>query len=114
LLQLSTTFGADYPNVTELAMGTIKVPYLGGGGQESRQCDRVKVIEALETWIASTPSGKHDRSPTTIACSTFTSPKSGQEAQRAGRLRPAKPADTAAVCDLIKNPTDNQQYVIKI
>ena len=22
--------------------------------------------------------------------------------------------DTAAVCDLIKNPTDNQQYVIKI
>ena len=25
-----------------------------------------------------------------------------------------KPADTAAVCDLIKNPTDNQQYVIKI
>src|SRR5260221_627710 len=25
-----------------------------------------------------------------------------------------KPADTAAVCDLIKNPNDNQQYVIKI
>ena len=25
-----------------------------------------------------------------------------------------KPADTAAVCDLIKNPKDNQQYVIKI
>jgi urea transport system substrate-binding protein len=25
-----------------------------------------------------------------------------------------KPSDTAAVCDLIKNPTDNQQYVIKI
>jgi len=24
-----------------------------------------------------------------------------------------KPADTAAVCDLIKNPNDNQQYVIK-
>ena len=26
----------------------------------------------------------------------------------------AKPADTAAVCNLIKNPNDNQQYVIKI
>ena len=25
-----------------------------------------------------------------------------------------KPADTAAVCDLIKNPNDTQQYVIKI
>src|SRR5437762_633609 len=25
-----------------------------------------------------------------------------------------KPADTAAVCNLIKNPNDNQQYVIKI
>ncbi len=23
------------------------------------------------------------------------------------------PADTSAVCNLIKNPTDNQQYVIK-
>jgi urea transport system substrate-binding protein len=25
-----------------------------------------------------------------------------------------KPSDTAAVCNLIKNPNDNQQYVIKI
>jgi branched-chain amino acid transport system substrate-binding protein len=25
-----------------------------------------------------------------------------------------KPADTAAVCNLIKKPNDNQQYVIKI
>ena len=25
-----------------------------------------------------------------------------------------KPLDTAAVCDLVKNPNDNQQYVIKI
>ena len=25
-----------------------------------------------------------------------------------------KPADTAAVCNLIKNPNDNKQYVIKI
>ena len=24
-----------------------------------------------------------------------------------------EPSDTAAVCDLIKNPNDNQQYVIK-
>jgi branched-chain amino acid transport system substrate-binding protein len=24
-----------------------------------------------------------------------------------------KPSDTAAACDLIKNPNDNQQYVIK-
>jgi branched-chain amino acid transport system substrate-binding protein len=25
-----------------------------------------------------------------------------------------KPSDTAAVCDLFKKPTDNQQYVIKV
>jgi branched-chain amino acid transport system substrate-binding protein len=25
-----------------------------------------------------------------------------------------KPLDTAGVCDLIKTPTDNQQYIIKI
>ncbi|MEA3122631.1 MAG: urea transport system substrate-binding protein, partial [Paraburkholderia sp.] len=25
-----------------------------------------------------------------------------------------KPTDTAAVCNLIKHPNDNQQYVIKI
>src|SRR6202045_4949447 len=63
-------FGADYPNITELAIG----PYKGfrlwaEGGKKAGSVDRIKVIEALETGISiDAPSGKVTIDPPTNNC----------------------------------------------
>jgi urea transport system substrate-binding protein len=90
-------FGADYPNVTE-------------------SIDRMKVIEALETGISfDAPSGKVTIDPPTHHCilDVHIAEVKDKKFDLLEDFPQQKPADTAAVCDLVKNPNDNQQYVIK-
>src|SRR6267154_3586881 len=63
-------FGADYPNVTELAMGTYQGFNLWAEGvKKAESVDRMKVIEALETGISiDAPSGKVTIDPPTHHC----------------------------------------------
>ena len=63
-------FGADYPNVTELAMGTYQGFLLWAAGvKKANSVDRMKVIEALETGISiDAPSGKVTIDPPTHHC----------------------------------------------
>ena len=72
-------FGADYPNVTELAMGTYQGFKLWAEGvKKAESVDRMKVIEALETSISiDAPSGKVTIDPPThhSVSSTFTLPR---------------------------------------
>jgi urea transport system substrate-binding protein len=110
-------FGADYPNVTELAMGTYQGFQLWAEAvKKANSVDRMKVIEALETGISiDAPSGKVTIDPPTHHCILDVHIAEVQDKKLVvlEDFAQQKPADTAAVCDLMKNPNDNQQYVIK-
>jgi urea transport system substrate-binding protein len=111
-------FGADYPNVTELAMGTYQGFQLWAEGvKKAASVDRLKVIDALETGISiSAPSGTVTIDPPTHHCilDVHIAEVKDKKLDVLEDFPQQKPADTAAVCDLKKNPNDNQQYVIKI
>jgi urea transport system substrate-binding protein len=111
-------FGADYPNVTELAMGTYQGFLLWAEAvKKAGTIDREKVISALETGISiEAPSGKVTIDPPTHHCilDVHIAEVGNKKLKVLEDFTQQKPADTAAVCDLIKNPNDNQQYVIKI
>jgi branched-chain amino acid transport system substrate-binding protein len=111
-------FGADYPNVTELAMGTYQGFKLWAEAvKKANSVDRMKVIEALETGISiEAPSGKVTIDPPTHHCilDVHIAEVKDKKFDLLQDFPQQKPSDTAAVCNLIKNPTDNQQYVIKI
>ena len=111
-------FGADYPNITELAMGTYQGFWLWAEAvKQAKSVDRMKVIQALETGISiDAPSGKVTIDPPTHHCILDVHIAEVKDKQLVvlEDFPQQKPADTAAVCNLIKNPTDNKQYVIKI
>jgi branched-chain amino acid transport system substrate-binding protein len=111
-------FGADYPNITELAMGTYQGFRLWAEGvKKAGSVDRLKVIEALETGISiDAPSGKVTIDPPTHHCvlDVHIAEVKDKKLNVLEDFPQQKPSDTAAVCNLIKNPNDNQQYVIKI
>src|SRR6266403_2284840 len=70
-----------------------RLPYLGGGGQESRQCRSHQGHRSAGNWNQHRrPLGQgHDRSPDPSLRARRPHRRSqGQEAQRAGRLRPAE------------------------
>jgi len=110
-------FGADYPNITELAMGTYQGFKLWAEGvKKAGSVDMGKVTAALESGIAiEAPSGKVTIDPATHHCILNVS-IAEVKAKKLNILQTftqQPPADTSAVCDLKKNPKDNQQYVIK-
>lgn len=116
--KLHGKYGKDIPYISELACATYEGIYLWAEGvKKSNSIDRMKVIAELEDGVGfAGPSG------------TVTLDKQTHHATRNAYLATVKeklwsvtdsypdqkPLDTAAVCDLVKNPRDNQQYVIKI
>jgi branched-chain amino acid transport system substrate-binding protein len=110
-------FGADYPNVTELAMGTYQGFWLWAAAvKKANSIDRMKVTEALESGISiDAPSGKVTIDAATHHCilDVHIAEVKDKKLNVLEDFAQQPPADTAAVCNLTKNPSDNQQYVIK-
>jgi urea transport system substrate-binding protein len=111
-------FGKDYPNITELAMGTYQGFKLWAEGvKKANSVDMGKVTTALESGISITgPSGKVTIDPATHHCILNVS-VAEVKAKKLNILQTfpqQAPTDTSAVCNLKKNPKDNQQYVIKV
>ncbi len=111
-------FGADYPYITELAVATYQGMHLWAlGVKKAGSVDRMKVTEALESGIGfDGPSGKVTIDPATHHC-TLDIHIARIEAKKmvvVEAFKQRKPSDTAAVCDLIKDPKESKQYVIKI
>lgn len=110
-------FGADYPNITELAMGTYQGFKLWAEGvKKAGSLDRMKVVAALESGVAiDGPSGTVSVDPETHHCVLNVSIAEVRNKQLTivETFQQQKPLDTSAVCNLKKNPNDNQQYVIK-
>ncbi len=111
-------FGADYPNITELAMGTYQGFKLWAEGvKKAGSIDREKMITALESGISiDGPSGKVSLDPETHHCVLNVSIAEVRNKQLniVETFQQQPPVDTSAVCNLKKNPKDNQQYVIKV
>ncbi|MEB0056299.1 MULTISPECIES: ABC transporter substrate-binding protein [unclassified Variovorax] len=110
-------FGADYPNITELAMGTYQGFKLWAEAvKKAGSIDREKMITALESGISiDGPSGKVSIDPETHHCvlNVRIAEVRNKQLNIVETFQQQPPVDTSAVCNLIKNPKDNQQYVIK-
>jgi urea transport system substrate-binding protein len=111
-------FGADYPNITELAMGTYQGFKLWAEGvKKAGSVDMGKVTTALESGISIMgPSGKVTIDPATHHCilNVSVAEVKAKKLNILQTFQQQAPTDTSAVCDLKKNPRDNQQYVIKV
>jgi branched-chain amino acid transport system substrate-binding protein len=111
-------FGADYPNITELAMGTYQGFNLWATAvKKAGTLDRTKVIDALESGISiDAPSGKVAVDAATHHCvlNVSIAEVRNHKLNIMQTFDAQPPSDTSAVCNLIKNPRDNQQYVIKL
>jgi urea transport system substrate-binding protein len=109
---------ADIPYISELTAGTYEGFYLWVEGvKKAGSLDRTKLIEALETGIAyDGPSGKVtlDHATHHVVRNAYLAKVVDKKWNVIETYPDAKPLDTAGVCDLIKKPTDNQQYIINI
>ena len=110
-------FGKDYPNITELAMGTYQGFKLWAEGvKKANSVDLAKVTTALESGISyDGPSGKVSIDPATHHCvlNVSIAEVKNKQLNILQTFQQQAPTDTSAVCNLQKNPKDNQQYVIK-
>jgi len=111
-------YGATSKYVTSLAIQTYHGMHLWAlGVKKANSVDRMKVIEALESNISFTgPAGKTAIDPQTHHCSldVYIAEAQSRTFKVLESYKQQPPADTAAVCNLKKNPNDNQQYVIDV
>ena len=111
-------YGTSTKYVTPLAIQSYHGLHLWASAvKKANSVDRMKVIEALEAnHTFSGPAGKTAIDPKTHHCSLDVYIAEAQN--RAFKVLESypqqPPADTAAVCDLKKNPNENQQYVIDV
>ncbi|TMG14390.1 MAG: urea ABC transporter [Chloroflexi bacterium] len=111
-------YGATTKYVTPLAIQSYHGLHLWASAvKKANSIDRMKVIEALEGNLSfSGPAGKTAIDPQTHHCSLDVYIAEAQN--RAFKVLESypqqPPADTAAVCNLKKNPNENQQYVIDV
>lgn len=108
----------DSPYISELAATTYEGVYLWAEGvKKAGDLDRMKVIEALESGISfDGPTGKVtlDQATHHTTRNAFLAEVKDRKWSVLESYADVKPLDTASVCDLVKNPADNQQYVIDL
>ena len=116
--KLHAKYGKGIPYISELACATYEGVHIWAEGvKKAGSIDRMKVIEALETGISfDGPSGTVtiDKPTHHAIRSAYLATVKDKLWDVTGSFPNQKPLDTAAVCDLVKNPNDNQQYVVKI
>jgi branched-chain amino acid transport system substrate-binding protein len=86
------------------------------GVKKAGSVDIAKVTTALESGISiDGPSGKVSIDPATHHCvlNVSIAETRGKQLNIMQTFQQQAPTDTSAVCNLQKNPKDNQQYVIK-
>jgi branched-chain amino acid transport system substrate-binding protein len=108
----------NIPHMTELATMTYHGLYLWADAvKKAGSIDRMKVIQALEANASfDGPAGKTTIDPQThhTVLDVYIGEARDKKFVVAEKFLQQTPADTAAVCDLKKNPNDNKQYVIDV
>ncbi len=111
-------YGTTTKYVTPLAIQSYHGLHLWASAvKKANSVDRMKVIEALEAnHTFSGPAGKTAIDPKTHHCSldVYIAEAQNRVFKVLESYPQQPPADTAAVCDLKKNPNENQQYVIDV
>jgi branched-chain amino acid transport system substrate-binding protein len=106
------------PHMTELATMTYHGVHLWADAvKKANSLDRMKVIEALEAGAAyDGPAGKTTIDPKThhTVLDVYIGEAKDKKFVVLEKFLQQTPADTAAVCDLKKNPNENKQYVIDV
>ncbi|MDS9468487.1 transporter substrate-binding protein [Paracoccus sp. MBLB3053] len=109
-------FGPDAPYVTEHASATYNaVHHWASAVRKAGSTDRLAVIEALETGIPfDGPGGQSVIDPSTHHCATdvHIGRVKNHSFEIIETFAKQQPSDTAAVCDLIKNPDETRQFEI--
>jgi urea transport system substrate-binding protein len=118
LKRFRASYGADYPPISDLTMSSYQgVQLWAEGVKKAGTLDREKVIEALESGISMPlPSGPMTIDPATHHCTldVHLVVLKDKKLNLIETFPQRKPIDTAAVCDLVKNPRDTKQYIIKV
>jgi urea transport system substrate-binding protein len=108
----------NIPHMTELATMTYHGLYLWADAvKKAGSIDRMKVIQALESNASfDGPAGKTTIDPQThhTVLDVYIGEARDKKFNVVEKFSQQTPADTAAVCDLKKNPNDNKQYVIDV
>jgi urea transport system substrate-binding protein len=118
LKRFHAKYGADYPPLTELPMASYQGVHLWAAGvQKAGTLDRLKVITALESGITlDMPGGKITVDGPThhVTQDVVLATYKNKQVRILESYPQQRPMDTAAVCDLAKNPNENRQFVIKV
>lgn len=113
-----TRFGKNAPaNVEMSAMTYHAVNLWAQAVTKAGTTDRMKVIEALETGLSFVgPAGKTTIDPGThhSILDAYIAETENQQWKVLESFPQQKPQDTAAFCNLVKNPGDTKQYVIDV
>ncbi len=116
--KIEAFFPDKVPLLTELSCATYEGVLLWAKAVEmAGSTDRMKVIEALETGLSvDGPSGKVTIDPKThhVVRNVHLAVIEDRKWRVLDTFNQVQPADTQAVCDLEKNPNDNQHYIIKL
>jgi urea transport system substrate-binding protein len=111
-------FGGKMPLLTELSVCTYEGTMMWAEAvKKAGSVDRMKVIEALESGLSfDFPGGKVTIDPKThhVTRDVHLADLQDRKFIILETYPQQPPADTQAVCDLVKNPNDNQHYQIKL
>jgi branched-chain amino acid transport system substrate-binding protein len=111
-------FGKNAPGNVEMSAMTYQGFNLWADAvTKAGTTDRMKVIQALETGLSFVgPAGKTTIDAATHHCiiDAYIAVAENQKWKVLESYSQQKPLDTSAVCNLIKNPNDNQQYIIDV
>jgi urea transport system substrate-binding protein len=111
-------FGGKMPLLTELSECTYEgVMMWAVAVKKAGTVDRMKVIEALESGLSfDFPAGKVTIDPKThhVTRDVHLADLQDRKFIILETYKQQQPADTQAVCDLVKNPNENTQYEIKL
>jgi urea transport system substrate-binding protein len=118
LKRFKAKYGADYQPISDLTMASYQGMLLWAAGvKKAGTIDRDKLIEALESGISiNGPSGVVTIDPATHHCvfDVHLAKTQSKQLVLIETFPQRKPEDTAAVCDLKKNPHEAKQYIIKV
>jgi urea transport system substrate-binding protein len=118
LKRFKAKYGADYPPISDLTMASYQGMLLWAAGvKKAGTIDHEKLIEALESGISiDGPSGTVTIDPATHHCifDVHLAKVQNKQLVLLQTFPQRKPEDTAAVCDLKKNPREAKQYIIKV
>lgn len=115
---LHAKFGSQVPYISELASSTYEAMWLWAlGVNKANSLDHAKVVEALESGLSfDGPTGKVmlDHATHHTTRNTFLAEAANKQWKVLQTFPNQPPADTALVCDLIKNPTISKQFVVDV